>query len=362
MKNKKFIVIMIILIISIFSLISCKNYSLIYNLELEELIDAGKTSAANQSDKTKLTISTGNYNFSGDFRIMLDDEEIFNSEDYDYFVPKKTKIFSRVLPKLEYKSSSISIELLSKSAHLESNVNHNNYMGDTVTSTNYNTFKKMSYYVSNGADYYMFFVNNKVNKGNNYVLFKTDDYEDSSQFHGEHPSFYESLNDDIAFEDVYPHNYHHKDYSGNNYHYLIVNSRNNNYRLRNTDIFVHSRIKHIDVFLGISDGKEMDIRFKSMCEIFEIRFINTDDDIWKYYVKDYINYKSKKTMKNGKILVEDSDYKYYLEKNYNFFINAAYPNNHWSTDDSPYGVVSNRDYLEEYGREYEFNITIGWAV
>lgn len=305
MKNKIKLIIsfLFVMIISI-TFASCEKYDYPIDYNLCEFFGSsnGTRSSQNSHHSAKLTIKTGKYNYAGHFRITYDGEEIFNSKDYNYFVPKGTTIYSKIL-KAVHEDKYFHFELLDHNALMTFRYKQPSGLCYVpVTKNNYRLYSTNSYIETDVCDYKMYFDGNSnmIKKGLTYVLFTTDDEYYLPQFG---PLHIESTDDRIKYELV---SSQCKDYAGNNYGYMNVKSTVNNYKILDDDVVITPAGEHYDIFLG--EGSYT-FEFTTNANYVEFTFANLNNDSKKYKISYEFSYKTISQLKNGEVLSESSESK-----------------------------------------------------
>lgn len=304
MKNKfKFIFLMIFIVLTFVTISSCKNNE---KYEIDEILSdyfnsgSGTTTHYYYNSRAKFSIKTDKYNYAGHFRIICNNEEVFNSADYNYLVPKKTTIFSRKLAKNE--DIYISFEILDYSAELTFRYRQsfNGYCYVPVTKDTYYKYFTNSYIKANMCDFKMHFNGSNVKKGLTYVLFTTDC--DDYYLPQDGPLYIKSYNNNLNYEIV---SSQCKDRLGNSYGYMIVDSKINNYELLDNSA-VFSAGEHYDIFLG---EESYSFEFTTNANYLELVFVNLNNDTQKYKISYDYTYNTISQLKNGILVSESSEMK-----------------------------------------------------
>lgn len=302
MKNKfKFIFLMIFIVLTFVTISSCKNNDYQIDRNLSEIFKpTGGTFSTYYSKKTKLTIKTGKSNYAGHFRLTYDGEEILNSKDYNYLVPKGLTIFSKIID--PYSNKTISFEILDYSAELTFRYRQsfNGYCYVPVTKDTYYKYFTNSYIKTNMCDFKMHFNGSNVKKGLTYVLFTTDC--DDYYLPQDGPLYIKSYNNNLNYEIV---SSQCKDRLGNSYGYMIVDSKINNYELLDNSA-VFSAGEHYDIFLG---EESYSFEFTTNANYLELVFVNLNNDTQKYKISYDYTYNTISQLKNGILVSESSEKK-----------------------------------------------------
>lgn len=273
MKNKfKFIFLMIFIVLTFVTISSCKNNDYQIDRNLSEIFKpTGGTFSTYYSKKTKLTIKTGKSNYAGHFRLTYDGEEILNSKDYNYLVPKGLTIFSKIID--PYSNKTISFEILDRNSFMDikynKEENHKCY-----AKINKESIKKLipaTYKRTATCDFNLNFndLSNHVNKGLTYMLFTHDEFALAAFG----PGYVESYNDNLLFEI----SCQKKDYNKKTYGYMIIKSKIDNYNLLKSDFKIKSNGEHFDIFIRDDSSFMNEFSITTLSRYVELCFINIEE-------------------------------------------------------------------------------------
>ena len=278
-----------ILIFTLFIVSSCYKYDVYDTVTLDEIIERGSYSIGNINYTVKQKIKTGKYNYSGDFRLTVDGEEIFNSSDYDYFVPKNKTIFQKGFKKIEH-GQSIRFELLDN--NLKINITNSELYEITHIALNIQSDN------TNYVDEYLstkYNVNSyeqTISKGYTYVLFDNNNIDDRDSI-----KYIQSQSQSFIFNDV---NSYLTDSQGNGYGYFKIYGKKK-FTLDSDDIIIHNAKKCYNVYLSeIKDSKvEFDI---VVYGYLKVNFINVDTKKHWYTIKYSCESLDKEHIANSKVI------------------------------------------------------------
>lgn len=351
-----------ILIFTLFIVSSCYKYDIYDTATLDEIIERGSYSIGNIDYTVKQKIKTGKYNYSGDFRLTIDGEEIFNSADYDYFVPKNKTIFQKGFNKTEH-GQSIRFELLDNNAELYAKYNQKFLNGHScyveVNNSSLFSYKTNSYERSNICDYKLSFnhLTNNVQKGLTYMFFTHEGFLNSLKCE---PVYFESRNENLDFEI----SCEHKDANKTNFGYMIIKSKKNDYRISNSDINFVPYSEHFDIFIGDDGNTEATIEFKTLSGYVELCFVNKETEDCTYNIEYQYESHYIAQLKNGKMISESSNIIKSETKNTVLNLIGSSEDNFYSKTGEPFGVEQIEVYnvngpvkpIEEFA--YKIKITV----
>ena len=291
MKNR-IISLLTIVILMLFSvtLSSCEKYDYPIDRNLSEIFEStsGKFSTY-YSKKTKLTIKTGKYNYAVHFRLTYDGEEILNSKDYNYLVPKGLTIFSKIIEPCSDKK--ISFELLNN--NLKIDVNNSELEERPHIALNISQSEKVNYtdeYLS--TKYKINSYEQTISKGYTYVLFDNNNIDDRDSI-----KYIQSQSQSFIFNDA---NSYLTDSQGNGYGYFEIYGKRQ-FTLDSDDIIIHNAKKCYNVYLSeIKDSKvEFDV---VVYGYLKVNIINIDTKKQWYTIKYSCESLDKEHIVNSKVI------------------------------------------------------------
>ena len=362
MKKKiMYLVIMLLILITSFGFSSCK-YDTSNNLYLNSIIDRGHGLILNDGVSVKLKIKTGKYNYSGDFRLTIDGEEIFNSADYDYYVPKNKTLYSKIFPAKD-ESQTVFFELLDNNAELDAKYNKKFLNGHRcyveVNNSSLFSYKTNSYERSNIYDYKLNFnhLTNNVQKGLTYMFFTHKGFLNTIS---SEPVYFETRDENLEFEI----SCEHKDANKTNFGYMIIKSKKNDYRISNSDINFVPYSEHFDIFIGDDGNTEATIEFKTLSGYVELCFVNKETEDCTYNIEYQYESHYIAQLKNGKMISESSNIIKSETKNTVLNLIGSSEDNFYSKTGEPFGVEQVEVYnvngpvkpIEEFA--YKIKITV----
>lgn len=297
----KYIMSMIMMFLIAFTLSSCDDY-VDYVIPMTRIASGGWNSCYNKYHNINLSITTGDYNFVGDFRIMLDDEVVFNSSDYNYLVPKKTKIFSRKLKKLgDYEgvsSQSVGIEILDNSAKVICVEKRAIDIAERVKDVEPFTYEEAKV----TEDHIEFNESaNEIGKGNNILLFKREGNIGRAYVESNLSDVFVSKIENV-FTDV----------NNTKFGYMIITSKEKR-ELNNNDLVFKSFGQVIRIYLDSKSERTNDEEFDLTFDLISTKewvvfvLVNIGKNKCRYDFSYSYDYRYRKHLENGKV-VDDTEW------------------------------------------------------
>lgn len=292
MKNR-IISLLTIVILMLFSvtLSSCEKYDYPIDYNLYEFFDlnAGTRSSHNYNHSVKLTIKTGKYNYVGHFRITYDGEEIFDSKDYNYFVPKGTTIYSKIL-KAVHEDKFFYFEVLDNNLKIDVNNSELEERGHIALNIQSDNTNYVDEYLS--TKYKINSYEQTISKGYTYVLFDNNNIDDRDSI-----KYIQSQSQSFIFNDA---NSYLTDSQGNGYGYFEIYGKKQ-FTLDSDDIIIHNAKKCYNVYLSeIKDSKvEFDV---VVYGYLKVNIINIDTKKQWYTIKYSCESLDKEHIVNSKVI------------------------------------------------------------
>ena len=299
MKNIiKLIITSIFIMIAAITISSCNNkkYDVNNTITLDSFFhsETGRLNAGTFNHSVKLTIKTGGYNYAGHFRIVYEEEEIFNSSEYDYFIPKGTTIYSKVLDAIyTYNYLNLKFELLDN--NLKIDVNNSELEERGHIALNISQSEKVNYtdeYLS--TKYKINSYEQTISKGYTYVLFDNDNVDDRDSI-----KYIQSQSHSFIFNEVKSYI---EDCQGNGYGYFKIYGKNQ-FTLNSDDVIIHNANKCYNVYLSEINGDKLEFDVV-VYGYLKVNFINVDTK--KHWYRINYNYESldREHIDNSKVIPE----------------------------------------------------------
>lgn len=294
MKNR-IISLLTIVILMLFSvtLSSCEKYDYPIDYNLYEFFDlnAGTRSSHNYNHSVKLTIKTGKYNYVGHFRITYDGEEIFDSKDYNYFVPKGTTIYSKIL-KAVHEDKFFYFEVLDNNLKIDVNNSELEERGHIALNIQSDNTNYVDEYLS--TKYKINPYEQTISKGYTYVLFDNNNIDDRDSI-----KYIQSQSHSFIFNEVKSYI---EDCQGNGYGYFKIYGKNQ-FTLNSDDVIIHNANKCYNVYLSEINGDKLEFDVV-VYGYLKVNFINVDTK--KHWYRINYNYESldREHIDNSKIIPE----------------------------------------------------------
>lgn len=305
----KLIISLFITIITVTFFISCKksNNEINHTIIIDSFFNSetGRLNAGNFNNSVKLTIKTGKYNYVGHFRIVYEEEEIFNSVDYDYFVPKGTTVYSKLLDATYTQNQlNLKFEVLDNNPDFAGEYNYNKFYNNSarMVYAPIQEKKPLTYSIYRMDDYSLDF-NINIKKGLTYMLFFRNITSNVSVVESKKEYFVVSEFNNTAI-----------DSSDRKFGYMLFNSKKDSL-IDAKDIEIHYQDLIVDVYLGNMDNTSFEFDFSSSADNIFINFINLEET-QNFNVKYTCIETEMSHIENGKNISQKNVYEYKAELSY----------------------------------------------